>query len=224
MISPKTELRFYFLRHGESEDNTNLEVIGEVIGGKNPQITELGLRQAKALGFRLSKENIKFDKIYCSPLQRVVHTCKAVCANTLFDFRKVIIVPALEEIDMGFLAGTRKKDVYEGYTGKLITYLGPWFTPPGGESQKTVQRRVSDWFEKEFLHNESFLKSEKTLNFAIFGSGMNFKCLFQEITGWDASLTWKFTLDNCSISRFRFNERGWFIDCINDTGHLHGLI
>ena len=220
MISPKTELRFYFLRHGESEDNTNLEVIG----GKDPQITMLGLKQAKALGIRLSKENIKFDKIFCSPLQRVVHTCKAVCANLLFDFRKVVIVPALKEMDMGFLAGDKKKDIYEGHAGRLINYLGPWFTPPGGESQKMVQRRVSAWLEEEFLRNESLLKSEKTLNFGIFGSGMNFKCLFQEITGWDASLTWKFTLDNCSISRFRLNEKGWFIDCINDTGHLLGLL
>lgn len=220
MISPKTELHFYFFRHGESEDNTNLEFVG----GKDPQITGLGLKQAKALGLRLSKENIKFEKIYCSSLQRVVHTCKAVCANILFDFRKVVIVPALEELNQGVLAGSRKNEIYTGASGRLITYLGPWFRPSGGESQKMVQRRVSEWFEREFLHNESFLKSEKTFNFGIFGSGMNFKCFFQDVTGWDTNSNWKHDLDNCSISRFRFNEKGWFVGCTNDTGHLLGLI
>ncbi len=219
MIHPKTELCFHFFRHGESVNNTKPEFFGE----KDPEITSLGLKQARALAARLDKEKIKFNGIYCSGLLRVVYTTKVVCSVIKYDFSDVVVVPALEELDQGFLAGNRKGDFYEGASGRLITYLGPWFKPPGGESQKMVQRRVSEWFEKEFLHNESFLKSEKTLNFGIFGSGMNFKCLFQEITSWDAGLIWKFTLDNCSISRFRFNQRGWFIDCINDTGHLFGI-
>ncbi len=220
MINSNTEFAFHFFRHGESRDNTNLEFIG----GKDPEITPLGVRQARALGLRLKKEKIKFDGLYCSSLQRVTHTARVVCGVADYNFDKVVVVSALEELDTGLLAGSRRDEIYTGASGRLITYLGPWFRPPGGESQKMVQRRVSEWFEKEFLQNEGFFKSERKLNFAIFGSGMNFKCLFQDITGWDSSMLWKFTLDNCSISRFRFNERGWFVDCVNDTGHLLGLI
>ena len=221
MISPNTELVFWFFRHGQCIINTK----PERIGGRSAwsPLTSLGVKQANSLGSRLAAEKIKFDEIYSSPFVRVAQTVLAACLHIERHPDKVIFVPQLEELDQGEWEGEERDEIFAKYL-KQINYLGPWFRPPGGESQKTVQRRVSAWFEEEFLHNEFFLKSEKTLNFAIFGSGMNFKCLFQEITGWDARLTWKFTLDNCSISRFRFNEQGWFIDCINDTGHLLGLL
>ncbi|MBI2676462.1 MAG: histidine phosphatase family protein [Candidatus Yanofskybacteria bacterium] len=132
--------------------------------------------------------------------------------------------PALREREQGVLVGVHRDEIYRGDNGRFITYQGPWFRPSGGESQKMVQRRVSAWLEEEILLNESFLQSERTLHFAIFGSGMNFKCLFMDIAGFDSSLLWKIEVNNCSISRFRFTIRGWFVECINDTGHLLGLI
>lgn len=221
MIGLKTELVFHFFRHGQSEANVKNEFIS---GDEDLPITLLGIKQAKALGERLKKENLPFDQIYRSPLQRVVLTAKTVCAVAGYDFKKAVTVPALKERDQGVLVGVKSEEIYRGDTGRFITYQGPWFRPSGGESQKMVQRRVSAWLEEEILQSESFLQSERTLNFAIFGSGMNFKCLFLDIMGFDASLLWKVRVSNCSISRFRFSHRGWFVDCINDTGHLFGLI
>lgn len=220
MISPKTELIFHFFRHGQSEANVKNEFIG---GDEDSAITQVGVRQAKVLGQRLKEENLVFEQIYYSPLQRVVLTTKTVCGVAGYNFDKAIVVPALRERNQGVLVGVRSEEIYKGDNGRFITYQGPWFKPPGGESQKMVQRRVSAWLEEEILQNESFLKSERTLNFAIFGSGINFKCLFMDIMGFDASLLWKIRVDNCSISRFRFNHKGWFIDCVNDTGHLLGV-
>ena len=220
MISPNTELVFWFFRHGQCVINTKPERIGGRSAGS--PLTSLGVKQANSLGSRLAAEKIKFDEIYSSPLVRVVQTVLVVCPYIECHPDKVIFVPQLEELDQGEWEGEERDEIFAKYL-KQINYLGPWFRPPGGESQKMVQRRISSWFEKEFLDSNN-LSYGKKLNFGILGSGTVLKCLFQGIMGFNDSMSWKVSLDNCSISRFRFNERGWFIDCINDTGHLLGLL
>ncbi|MBI2676461.1 MAG: histidine phosphatase family protein [Candidatus Yanofskybacteria bacterium] len=89
MINPKTELVFHFFRHGQSEANVKSEFIS---GDEDSPITHLGIKQAKALGQRLKKENLTFFRVFCSPLQRVVLTAKIVCSVTEHDFKKAIMV------------------------------------------------------------------------------------------------------------------------------------
>ncbi|MBQ8575266.1 MAG: histidine phosphatase family protein [Clostridia bacterium] len=55
----------YIIRHGESQGNVGQNV-------DDPQLTELGQKQAELLALRL--RNIKFDAILSSPLTRAVQT------------------------------------------------------------------------------------------------------------------------------------------------------
>jgi broad specificity phosphatase PhoE len=67
-------LTITFIRHGESLDNLRM-----VYGGwKDAELSELGHRQAKALGASFAKSNTKFDAIYASDLLRAYCTACAV--------------------------------------------------------------------------------------------------------------------------------------------------
>ncbi|MGL4688013.1 MAG: phosphoglycerate mutase family protein, partial [Fusobacteriaceae bacterium] len=57
-------LKIYFVRHGQTEWNK----LSKFQGNKDSNLTTLGIEQAKKLGEKLFNDNLKFDKIYSSPL------------------------------------------------------------------------------------------------------------------------------------------------------------
>ena len=58
-------MRIYLIRHAEKESE-----------GENPPLTKRGIKQAKYLAKRLSKE--KFDKFYRSNMERSKQTSEAI--------------------------------------------------------------------------------------------------------------------------------------------------
>ncbi|KAJ7185587.1 phosphoglycerate mutase [Mycena filopes] len=66
-----------FIRHGQSEDN----VKSIWAGWKDAPLTELGFKQAAALGEAFAKSNTKIDFIYASDLLRAHATGQAVLNN-----------------------------------------------------------------------------------------------------------------------------------------------
>ncbi|KAJ7686687.1 phosphoglycerate mutase [Mycena rosella] len=65
-----------FIRHGQSQDN----VKSIWAGWKDAPLSELGVKQAAALGQAFAKSNTKFDFIYASDLLRAHATGQAVLA------------------------------------------------------------------------------------------------------------------------------------------------
>ena len=51
---------------------------------------------------------------------------------------------------------------------------------------------------------------------------MAIKCLLRGIMDFSSGLTYKINLDNASITRLKYSERGWHLITINDTAHLLG--
>ncbi len=64
----------YIVRHG----NTPMQ--GDVQYPIDPRLTDLGVCQAEALALRL--QNVHFDRIFASPLQRCVQTIAPLCVKT----------------------------------------------------------------------------------------------------------------------------------------------
>ncbi|MHA2276922.1 MAG: histidine phosphatase family protein [Candidatus Kariarchaeaceae archaeon] len=95
-------MKVYLIRHGESEGNR------EGMITTNPQLTELGLKQAKILQNVLP---LKYDKAYSSNLQRAKMT--AMISLNLYDGdRKLRIEPDLREIEVtNNLEGLRFEDL-----------------------------------------------------------------------------------------------------------------
>jgi probable phosphoglycerate mutase len=107
-------MRLIIVRHGESEWNR----INRYQGQQDAPLSELGRKQAAALGERLKHE--KIDVVYSSRLQRAAHTAQAIVAHH----------PGLEII----------------YDDALLEINhGEW---PGGESFSNVLKRVLDFRER----------------------------------------------------------------------------
>ena len=83
----------YFLRHGEAESNAG----GFYAGQSDVALTEKGIGQAKAAAPML--KNVKFDKIYCSDLQRAKRTAALALPDSECEYTALI-----REIDVGELS------------------------------------------------------------------------------------------------------------------------
>lgn len=219
MIHENFECEFYLIRHGQSEANADLTYLQ---GSIDCPLTAKGFKQAKLLGARFKEDGITFDRVYSSSLLRTVQTTQTMLDMMGEADREFPRIDAIVEQRTDGWTGLRAKDVL---TPELVAYMrlkGAQFVPPEGESFNMVQRRFSNWIEDEFLHNPEVTGTGRTLRIAIVGHGIANKCLMRYIMGFDELYIWKMSLQNTSVSRFRFNNMGWKPICINDTAHLRG--
>ena len=220
MIHDKFQSEFYFMRHGESQSNATP---GFAAGANfDSPLTDAGIAQARSLGERLRREEVRFDRIYSSSLTRTVQTTEAMLEGMGEPGRVFTRVDALIEQQ---IPGWRGVPTSEAFTPETLAYMwakGPHFVPPEGESYRMVQRRVAGWLEDEIIYNRDLVESEQDLKVALVGHGAAGRCLFQYIMGFDYRFIMRIALDNCSISRFLFNREGWSVVSINDSSHLGG--
>ena len=136
-------------RHGQSEWNLkNL-----FTGWKDPDLTDLGVSEAKAAGQRLKAADIGFDVAFTSELGRAQRTCNLLLAELgqtgLPTHRNV----ALNERDYGELSGLNKDDARKkwGEEQVLVWRRSYDVPPPGGESLKDTAARVLPYYVHDIL-------------------------------------------------------------------------
>ena len=218
MIHKDFSCEFYFIRHGESVSNATP---GLAAGSNHDApLTDLGTAQATRLGERLGKEGIMFDRVYSSSLDRAVKTARLMLDAMGESDRDY---PKEDDLIEQQMPGWRGVPVDDVYTPENIAYIaqkGPDFVPPQGESLRMVQRRVSGWLEREIIYNQRLTSEPQNLTVAVVGHGTASRCLFQYIMGFRDSLLMRMAIDNTSISRFIFDQRGWSVGRLNDASHL----
>ena len=220
MIHESFECEFYFIRHGESETNAT----GGVLYGANfdTALTDRGVEQARLLGQRLVREGVIFDRVYSSSMIRTVQTTEIMLDSFGQPNRPFEQIDALIEQQAPGWRGVPTDEVLTPETVAYMNTKGSHFVPPQGESLRTVERRTSDWLEDEIIYNQSLVRTDHKLTIAVVGHSIASRCLFHYILGFDDRMVMRFALDNCSISRFRFDREGWSPICINDSTHLNG--
>jgi len=210
-------LDLYLFRHGECEANTHSDMIG---GQTNESpLTALGETQARALGIRLFNERIRFDRIFSSSAVRALDTARIVCNHIAFNKKMIAVCADLLELNQGDWQGDKRSDRYTVACLKEMNILHPDFSAPGGESQREVEHRMFRWFFRHGLPEVGLGKNKETIG--IFGHGMAFKCFLRGILNFSPVMTYKFDLDNTSITRLTFGREGWRVKTVNDTAHLH---
>lgn len=121
---------FYFVRHGETEDNRRGVRCG---GDRDVPLTDRGIEQARWEAERFRQSGRPCGLVIAGPLQRTAVT-GAVFAETLG-------VPLLRRDWL------RERSLGE-WNGLAIELTRPWFsageTPPGGESEGAFAARVLD--------------------------------------------------------------------------------
>jgi len=134
-------MKFYFVRHGESEANLLHEFSNR---GFKHGLTERGFQQAEQLGMKLG--GVPFAKIYTSPLKRAVQTAKILKKHQDCPLE---ISDALREFDTGVLEGKSDPESWEIHTRVFNHWLGGnWEARiPGGESHLDIQARFIPFIE-----------------------------------------------------------------------------
>ena len=147
------------VRHGQSEWNLkNL-----FTGWRDPDLTELGVEEAKTGGKAIAETGIKFDIAFTSDLSRAQKTLKIILDEIGQPGLETIRDQALNERDYGDLSGLNKDDARIKWGDEQVhiwrrSYDVP---PPGGESLRDTGARVWPYYLTEILPR--VLRGEKVL-------------------------------------------------------------
>ena len=146
------------LRHGQSDWNLkNL-----FTGWKNPELTPVGIEEAKKAGQEIGKLGIKFDRAFPSGLKRAQDTCD-LALKEMGQSLDVVKDIQLNERDYGDLSGLNKAEAAQKWGEEQVmiwrrSYDTP---PPGGESLKDTLARVLPYYCQNIL--PCVLRGEQTL-------------------------------------------------------------
>jgi len=154
-----SERLLVLVRHGQSEWNLkNL-----FTGWKDPDLTELGVTEAKEAGRKLKAQGLTFDVAFTSDLTRAQHTLKLMLAEIGQTGLPTTEDLALNERDYGDLSGLNKDDARKkwGEDQVLVWRRSYDVPPPGGESLKDTLARALPYYVKEIL--PGVLRGQRTL-------------------------------------------------------------
>lgn len=131
-------MRIFIARHGQSEFNRMHKVCGLL----DPDLSDLGRKQADELAERLHKEQQanQIKAILVSPLKRARQTAEPIEQKLGI---KAVVVPELHERDFGIFDGVDISD-----PELSVMRDEPFVRLPGGESPADVARRVYDLLDK----------------------------------------------------------------------------
>jgi probable phosphoglycerate mutase len=198
------------VRHGESEWNR----VHRYQGQMDAPLSDLGLRQAEALGERLRNEC--FDAIFTSPLQRASLTAEAIA-------RFHPDVPyheedALLEIDHGAWQGKFAHEIAEEFADGLREWREhpTRAQMPGGESFSNILKRTLDFRERicERYREQTILVS--THDVVV-------KILVADALGMNMDRINRIWVTNASISVVEYGDELPYLVSLSEACHLGTL-
>ena len=137
------------VRHGESEWNLkNL-----FTGWRDVDLTEKGIREARAAGRKLSGQGLRFDVGFTSALVRAQHSLDLMLEELGQTNIPVFKDQALNERDYGDLVGLNKDDARVKWGAEQVHLWRRSYdiAPPGGESLKDTAARVLPYYIQDML-------------------------------------------------------------------------
>jgi broad specificity phosphatase PhoE len=126
-------LEVYFLRHGESEDNS----AGIIQGRRDMPLSQQGRRQSESTAPWFLDRGI--GVILCSPLRRASQTAEAVSRRLAVQVR---IHEALNELDTGIFTGLTMEQIRRRHPAAWRSFRSlSWEGVPGAESIESLLER-----------------------------------------------------------------------------------
>ncbi|MXP21046.1 bifunctional RNase H/acid phosphatase [Gordonia sp. HNM0687] len=199
--------RLLLLRHGQTE----LSVARRYSGRGNPELTELGRRQAAAVAARLGA-HAEISAVISSPLSRARATARAVADRLGID---VVVSDGLIETDFGSWEGLTFTEAADRDPELHSRWLADTSVPaPGGESFAQVAERVGE-------AKEALLQQYPGKTVLVVSHVTPIKSLLREALGTGPELLFRLHLDLASLSIAEFfPDGGSVVRLVNDTGHL----
>lgn len=188
----------YLCRHGETEWN----LTDQHTSFTDLSLTDRGKEQARLLSLRL--KGIAFEKVFVSPMQRSIDTCRLAGLSG-----KMVVDPDFLEWNYGEYEGVTTAEIRKKIPDWSVFLYGA----PGGESIEEVEARAKRAVKK--------IRACRG-NVAIFSHGHFTRVLGSVWVGLGASSGRLFTLSNASLSILGYERETSVFRVWNDTSHLKG--
>lgn len=143
-------MKFYLVRHGQSEANVHRIIAGH---GEYP-LTDLGKEQAKSLGQEFLKKGIKFDAVYASDIVRASETVNIIGKE--IGFKNITFDKRLREGAAGVFKGKYWDDLTEDESEFLDSTMrvDKDVKIPDGESNLDMTIRIKEAFLEIIENNQ----------------------------------------------------------------------
>jgi broad specificity phosphatase PhoE len=194
-------LELWLIRHAETDWNYQQRIQGSA----DQPLNALGVRQAQRLAARLA--HTSFDAVYASDLARARDT-----AETALPTVPVRLDERLRELAYGMFEGRTWSELDEREAALAAHWREDPYARrvPGGESYDDLVARL-----------DSFLSDlPRPGRVAAFTHGGAIRTAVYGVVGRPVRGTWRLVIDNTSITRLRFDERGVTLVTVNDHAHL----
>ena len=243
--STRRSVTVWLIRHAQSLFNASK---GDINNGRHldVELSELGRRQACALGERIGRCGEHFERVFASTALRAQDTASIALAAAGQAGVAVEIVEGIEEVAMGGWTGKRKA-VCNTPLALAAREADAWeWRPPhtcpetglGGESYRDVEQRMVDFIERFVLPASESRAPEGTREgatgvspvVAVFTHHCAIRCVLRPLL--EAAplvLAPKLSPRNTSITELHYNaaakgrKGGWSVVRVNDAAHLEGL-
>ncbi len=198
-------MRLLLVRHGLTLSN----VQGRYTGQSDVPLTDVGERQAEAVGRRLASENL--DAIVSSDLSRARNTARAIAH---YHHLPIHEDPDLREVSLGEWEGLTYREVSTLYREMVKQRReNPDFPAPGGESFLHVRDRVA----RARIRWQSHYPDATVVWVTHAGVIEVAICLF---LGIDLRHRRQFRHSNASITEFDLRSDDAIFVSLNSTDHL----
>jgi broad specificity phosphatase PhoE len=201
--------RVYLVRHGETDWNAELRVMGQL----DIPLNERGRAQARRAAELLAHEH--FDAIYSSDLVRAIETAQIIATPHKLD---VLTLPELREAYYGLWEGLTRDEVLkkfpEEYAMRTIDPAN--FRPSGGESRKELYTRAARIFSE-------LVARHPDQQILIVSHGGTIRAILRYALGLGPG-DGHFAVDNCGVSIIDKEDDGSYeIFTVNSVFHLREL-
>jgi broad specificity phosphatase PhoE len=202
IYSKKQLVILHLIRHGYAEHNKGYDMYGSraYLSDKYrfSKLVDKGIDQAKQLEKIIKTNNICFDMIYTSPLDRTMQTTSILFNNSK---SKILVTDDLRELNYAHPANERKtisslKMIYPNFDYSLIDTDNDYFFTNGD----IHNRFISMIDEIKNLRNSSFFDPDKVLNIAL----VSHESFLLEFAKDYLHLNIK-SIDNCEIVSYKID-------------------
>ena len=181
-------MKLYLIRHGQSTANLGKLYMGQT----DVPLTEEGRQQAMSI--RPILENIPFDKVFTSDLQRAVDTQKLALPNAKAPVRTKL----LREVDVGKLMGTPLGELKAPDDPQYPKHRD--YSPFDGECFSMVRDRATAFLDS--------LLADPCENVAVF-SHFGFLCCMTQLMMETEMANGRTPIPNCGILVFEHDGTYW---------------
>ncbi|MFA5865214.1 MAG: histidine phosphatase family protein [Phycisphaerae bacterium] len=197
------------VRHGQTAWN----IQGRHQGHLDSDLSETGIRQAKALADRLSK--LSFTAFYSSDLKRALHTAEYIAQKT---GHPILADPRLRERNYGIFRGMTVHEIQLQYPDEYGHFISgdPDYVIPEGQSARQK-------FEAAVQCAKEIVKGHVGERIVIVSHGGVLDALLRHTCGIALSIPRRFKMYNASLNTFFIDDGIWKLNTWGDICHLKGI-